>query len=75
VVVGEQAVPATAATAPDRDATHNAGGRLVFAGDLWHSTGMGNKDARNREKKKPKKKVDKVVQAPPPIVRAPAPKP
>jgi hypothetical protein len=38
-------------------------------------TGMGNKDARNREKKKPKKKVDKVVQAPPPIVRTPAPKP
>ena len=48
---------------------------LVFGGGVWHSTGMGNKDARNREKKKPKKKVDKVVQAPPPIVRAPAPKP
>jgi hypothetical protein len=32
---------------------------------------MGNKDARGREKKKPKKKVDRVIvsQAPPRIIR------
>jgi hypothetical protein len=49
--------------------------RLAFALKLWQSTGMGNKDARNREKKKPKKKPEKISQAPPPIVRTPAPKP
>jgi hypothetical protein len=47
---------------------------LVFGAKVWHSTDMGNKDARNREKKKPKKKPENVVQAPPPLVRTPAPK-
>jgi hypothetical protein len=37
---------------------------------------MGNKDRGGREKKKPKKKVERISQAPPPLVRAPvAPKP
>jgi hypothetical protein len=30
-----------------------------MAGKLWQSIGMGNKDAKGREKKKPKKKVEK----------------
>ncbi len=47
---------------------------LVFVSKVWHSTHMGNKDSRGREKKKPKKKPQTVVQAPPPLVRAPAPK-
>jgi len=34
---------------------------LARAGKLWHSFGMGNKDARRREVKKPKKKKPVVV--------------
>jgi hypothetical protein len=33
-------------------------------GDLWQSFGMGNKDARRREVKKPKKQTPKLAPAP-----------
>jgi hypothetical protein len=36
---------------------------LAKGGEIWHLLNMGNKDARNREKKKPKKETPK---APPP---------
>jgi hypothetical protein len=34
-------------------------------GDLWQAVAMGNKDTRNREKKKPKKPAPPKVHQPP----------
>jgi hypothetical protein len=52
---------------------------LAKCGNSWQAVAMGNKDARGREKKKPKKnKAERVVvsQAPPRIIReAPEKKP
>jgi hypothetical protein len=39
--------------------------RLAKLGDLWQAVAMGNKDARNREKKKPKKPAPPKVHQPP----------
>jgi len=43
--------------------------RLASAGNLWQAIWMGNKDARNREKKKPKQEKVKRGNFVPPAPR------